>query len=301
MASSVPVKCSCEEGYENKDGQCEVNYFDVVMSVNSQNRISLIFEEELKGDLKQSSLQIKIEGVQAFTFSVRKKDSTKYYLPLKFLENVDDGTSLNLTITENPLKSLNYKILKNYTFTDKLHGFLATSIALASVANATEAAAQIAVASSLGTAIVSNPTAAWTLINTIQIISYIPLNSNTMPDGLKAFITGLGGYTGIIPNPFIFIFDSGTSTSPYLEARNFGTNTSVFWINIGPAMTTFLLIVSMWPIFYLLSKFQLGKISLKIFKLLGNYRYNFFLRFWTQAYLDVGFAALIQLRSVIFI
>lgn len=299
MINSPSIKCSCDTGYYQSGRKCKVNYFGAKISVNRKNRIIIQFDEELAKDLIKENFEISIEGIESFTYSVKKNDFKSFYLPLKFTEDVKDGTDFNLTITKSLLKSKTGKILEKYIYFGKLYEFLAISKVLVTMANNTKAVTQIVVSSSIGSAFISNPSAVWSIINTIQLISYIPLNSNPIPDRLKSFVKGLGSYTEIIPNPFTNIFDSRTLSDPYLQARKFGTNTSVFWINIGPSMITFLFIVSMWPFLSLISNFKLGKFSVKIKKILKNYRYNFFLRFWIQAYLDIGVAALIQLRSVI--
>ena len=157
---------------------------------------------------------------------------------------------------------------------------------------------QISVSTSIGSAILGSPSSAWALINTIQIIAYIPLSSNPLTTRLRAFKIGLGDFN-IIPNAFEYIFSTDSTSEPYLEARNYGIDTSVFWINIGPSFTIFILALLLWPFVYLISKCKLGKISVKMLKILGNYKYSFFLRFWTQLYLDVGVFALVQLKSVI--
>ena len=98
-----------------------------------------------------------------------------------------------------------------------------------------------------------------------------------------------------------YIFSRSIADPPYKEAKEYGITTSSFWINIGPTVTVFLGMLILWPFIWLLSKFDLGKITLKIIKILGNYRYSVFLRFLAQAYLDVGLFSFIQIKSVIII
>ena len=120
-------------------------------------------------------------------------------------------------------------------------GFAKTS----AIFNPTATAAQVIAITSITLSILSNnPSAVWTLLNTIQIIQYIPLNSNPVTPELKAFITGLGQYN-IIPNAFYYIFDSNTTGAPYLQASNYGFTTSVFLINFGQNISILLLIISL--------------------------------------------------------
>ena len=96
-----------------------------------------------------------------------------------------------------------------------------------------------------------------------------------------------------------YAFGNNDTSVPYTEASNFGMDTSVFWVNMGKNITIFLGIVALWPFIYLLSLLKLGKVALKFGNILKNYKYSVFLRFWIQAYLDVGFFSLIQLKAVI--
>jgi hypothetical protein len=168
---------------------------------------------------------------------------------------------------------------------------------LVAIANKTAAEAKVVVSASIGCAIVGNPSTAWALINTIQLISYYPMNTNPLTPGLLAFFNNLGGYN-ILPNSMTYIFDMNSASPPYAEASNYGFISSVFFINIGSFVTSFLAITIFWPVAYILTKIKIGILAGETIKILGNYRYSFFLRFWTQSYLDLGFAAIIQLKAV---
>ena len=97
------------------------------------------------------------------------------------------------------------------------------------------------------------------------------------------------------------MFDPNSTSAPYTEASNYGFNSSVFWINMGPDMTGFIAIIVIFPVILLLSTIKVKKISEKASKYLLNYRYGVFLRFLIQTYLDIGIFAMVQLISVIFI
>ena len=98
----------------------------------------------------------------------------------------------------------------------------------------------------------------------------------------------------------VYIFGANDTSLPYLEAENYGINTSVFWINMGPNATTFLCFIFMIPVVYVLSKSKIAKIAMRFGNIWKNYQFGFFLRYWIQCYLDIGFYSIIQLQSVIF-
>lgn len=293
--------CLCIEGYTEKESVCGVNTFGAKLEVSGINRVSLEFEEELDVELSIKNVVIDIASTKDFTYSVEKKDILTFYFPLKFSEDIKEGTIVNVTIIDKPMLSKDKKALKDYFYTGELHEYLTQTATTSALTNMTAAATQVIVSSSLVMAVISNPSAAWILMNTIQIISYIPLNSSPIPVGLKAFMSGLGSIKSLVPNPFEYIFDSNATAKPYPEALDFGFSTSVFFINIGSPISTLVFIICLWPFIYVLSKFKLGKLSVKLLKILGNYKYNFFLRYLIQAYLELGVASFIQLRSVIYI
>jgi hypothetical protein len=220
-------------------------------------------------------------------------------ITLQFTESVPKNTPLNFQITSVPLYSINNSQLENYIFTGKLYEFnpAVSSAAVKQIANQTAAASKVGVCTSVALSFISNPAATWAIINTIQLVQYLPLSDNPLTVGLRAFFTGLGGYN-IVPSPIGTFLNPSATSDPYPEALNYGISSSVFWVNIGPECITFFTILALWPVVYVLSKFRRFRTTAKIIKMLGNYRYSFFVRFWIQVYLDVGFYAIVQVKSV---
>jgi hypothetical protein len=157
----------------------------------------------------------------------------------------------------------------------------------------------IATLSSIGFTLFLNPSATWTLLNFIQILIYMPLNSNKMTPNLRIFLTGFTGFN-ILPDILGSKVDGKASSSPYLEARRYGVESSVFLKNTGKIFMIFGTAIVAWPFLFALSRCGCEKIALKAMKILENYRYNFFLRFWIQNYLDILIYSLVQVRSVSF-
>ncbi|OMJ77428.1 hypothetical protein SteCoe_22987 [Stentor coeruleus] len=294
-------KCYCKEGFKQSNNNCLEDYFEAVISVDNNNKIKVEFEEEIKVDLSVEDILVSIQNVQKFSYSVSKNDFKTFYVTLNFFEDVYEGTIVNVTLIDYPIFSKNGKVLKDYAYIVKINYYLVTSKMIAAMANSTSTASKFVITSSITMAIMTNPSAVWILLNTIQMVQYMLLSDNQIPEGLETFISGFGNFDNFIPNPFLYIFDLNSTSMPCMQVKDFGYSTSVFFINIGISIAQFCIILSFLPLLYILSKFDLGKISLKINKLLSNYKYSFFLRFWSQAYLDIGIAAIIQLRSVIII
>jgi hypothetical protein len=294
--------CQCLRGYTELDNHCISSNFTAEININSNNKLQLTFEKTLETSLTPQEITIKTIPKINFDIKLYEYSSKTYYITPTFTTTVEIGTNLTLTIIKNPLYSQDNSLLTTYEFSVILNPIILDKpTTLSSVTTKTiEAASQTVFTTSIGTSIVSNPAAVWALINTLQLIYYIPLGSTPMTKGLQEFCLSLGNYN-IIPNPMSMIFSYNLTTAPYYEAQDFGLKTSVFLINIGSSLLIIISFIILWPFIFLLSKFASRGIQRKANTLLKNYKYRFFIRFWTQTYIDIIVYALIQLKSVILI
>ena len=299
-------QCSCILGYQSNGTNCVEYYFTASLGTSftgNKNKLQLFFSAPPTILLYSSNFSVTAPGLNITSIGFYMKDPSTFIFSLLFDMSVPDLSPVLVTILQSPLYSTENSQLQTYTLEGSLHKFdpIRSSTAVKAVTAKAAAASQAAVSTSLGSALLSNPAAAWAMINTIQIIAYIPISANPLTPNLQAFYNGLNNYNSLIPNPMAYAFSSNSTSPPYTEASNYGINTSVFWVNIGNDATSFLFLLGLWPFMYVLSKLKLGKIALKFAKYLGNYRYSVFLRFWIQAYLDAAFYAIIQLKAVSFI
>ena len=295
-------ECYCNQGFTERNNDCEENIFTAHFRVLSNRFCRILFSENIY-NLNSSDFNFSIGNRSDFEVNLLKiKKNSEYVFGFIFKNEVKEGTFIYVNITKKPLYSKKYSRLNDYEFIGILPQFIPVVIdpGVQAVLNSSVAAAQTMVSSSVGAALISNPSAAWALLNTIQILIYLPLNSNKMTENIKRFLSGFSGYN-IIPNVMKFVFSHDSCSEPYLEARRFGINTCVFLLNMGPNFMTLISVLLIWPFIYCLSKCKKGKIAAKSLKLLGNYRYSFFLRYWTQIYLEAGIFAIIQIKSVNFI
>jgi hypothetical protein len=168
------------------------------------------------------------------------------------------------------------------------------------VANNTQTIVKAAASSSVLVALMSNPACFWVFMNTLEIISFLPLNDVPYSDQLEKFFTSFGTFN-LIPNPLKDLVSFDESLTPYSEAKNYGFDTSLFHINAGSYLINLAFFLILIPILYIGQKCCFRFLSEKCGKWLQNYKYNFFLRFWVQSYLNLTILAAIQLKSVIFI
>ena len=270
------------------------------MQVFSKNKLLVSFEEKVDRALILSDFQFVVEKRNDFNVSLlRNLNNKQYEFSAKFELAVDEGTKIEVSILDTDLYSVDQAKLLNYSFIGYLKEYSPKTISktAAAVINSTGAATKTAVTSSIGASIMSNPSAAWALLNTIQIIIFLPLGTNSLTPTLIAFFNSFSGYN-LIPNAFSYFIGEDDMNEPYLEARKYGMSTSVFFINFGSTLAPFIIGIIIWPFIKMISLLPLGKLSKIAQSKLKNYRYNFFIRFWLQAYLEAGIYSIVNLRSV---
>lgn len=292
--------CVCEKGHQKLLGSCKEKYFYADLTVSTINKLKLEFTESPELFLSLSNFNINSALSKAFKPSLFIKNAKIYIISLNPQISIPDNTPISIEILLNPLYSEENSILSTYFYSNELYKQLLSQSdqTLTTTASTTEASSQTAVSTSAAIAIVSNPAAAWALINTIQLIGYLPLGSNPLTPKLRVFCTSLGKYN-LLPNPMEKIYSKNDTEVPYLQGRDFGLETSLFWINIGNNLSILLIILFCWPNIYIVSLLAKGSIATKAKKYLQNYKYNTFIRYWIQSYLDIIVYSIIQIKSVL--
>jgi hypothetical protein len=296
--------CECSPGFKKVASGCSAKYFYGTLDVLKNNNLELHFTEATLTAIDLEDLIFHLNTTDPFinidSIKLLKNFKNSSYLFSLILSNpLLSLSKLSLKITRNPLFSSNFSKLFNYSYevTVQPEKYVLDNSYTAVILNTTKAATKIIVSSSLGTSIVSSPGVAWSLLNTIQLIAFLPLNSNPLTPTLKDFLTSFSSYN-IIPNPLECFFDLDASSEPYLEARRFGISTSVFLINVGSNFLVFVGFLMIWPVFYFLSRKTSGKFAARMNILHKNYKFRFFLRAIIQGYLEIGIYSLVQLKAV---
>ncbi|OMJ65510.1 hypothetical protein SteCoe_38086 [Stentor coeruleus] len=291
---------SCEKGFQFKNEKCVEDYFSAVISVSILNKVKILFLEETENDLSSYSFILSLTPIYPFSYKYFQANSTSFYLTLEFTSDIPKNVQASIDFFENSIFSKSGKILEKYIYNIELYEYIQdiNSTEVKSTTTKISTATKIITAISIGCGAISNPSSAWSLISAIQLISYIPLGSNPLTPTLITFLSSFGQFN-IIPNAAYFIFTPNSSSEPYFEAKKFGYQNSVFWLNAGTTFTSFFVVFVMWPFLFMLSKIKLFE-KKSVMKLLANYKYSFFVRFWILSCLEISICAIIQIRSVRF-
>ena len=296
--------CECLIGYQIEDSSCKDKFFYGNLKVYEQDKLEFILTEPAAVNLEQKDFDIhlndsdknKIDSIKL----LKNLKNSSYIIGVYYTNPIILSTKIKLKLLKKPLYSSQSSRLFNYTFEAIIEPASqgGTNQYTAVILNTTKAATKIIISSSLGTSIVSSPGATWSLLNTIQLIAFLPLNSNPLTPSVRVFLTSFSSYN-IAPNLLEYVFDPSSSSEPYLESRRFGLTTSVFIINIGSNFLAFFILLVLWPLFYFLSKSGTNKLAVKMQVLHKGYIFNFFLRALIQGYLEIGIYSFIQIRAVI--
>ena len=135
------------------------------------------------------------------------------------------------------------------------------------------------------------------LINTLQIIYFIPLSRNPLTPAVVRFCLSVTDYN-IVPNiPEIYIENNSTSL-PFKEAKDIGIDSSLFLINFGSEITLLSLALLFLPIYLIFTIFKFNCLKKFLTFCQKNLKYSFFIRFWLQNHLLLGVYAYLNFDAV---
>ena len=303
--------CECNSGYSGD--KCEKMKFSANVKVLKNASVQVAFTQSLISNLSFWDFHIK-NGSSYIDFNITYSLNGVYILDL--LLNTTISTQLSIEITE--IESLTGAVLfptvypfdiskidtndsiGNSTEKDESNSTTESKPEISTtssvIANTTTSVTKAVISSSLTAAVASNPSSFWTFFNTLELISFLPINSIKYPDKLRDFIKSLGS-SSMIPFPInkkLYI-DSGPA--PYKEAKEFGLDTSLFIVNTFVYIGTFTLFILAYPVLILCKVFTSGNIREFLVKRIDGYKFGFFIRFWIQGFLGITMMAGVQIKS----
>jgi hypothetical protein len=146
--------------------------------------------------------------------------------------------------------------------------------------------------------VASGGTNAWSMLNTIQIFSFLSLLQVNTPLILKSYLKSQESYYPAY-DLFHEIFDD--SIKPFKKARDFKYRSSNFIINTGKPIFVLIIIIMIDLLFCILSKITSGNLKLTFGSVSRKFRYKVYLRYFIQMYIEICIPAIIQLIYVIYI
>ncbi|CAG9335195.1 unnamed protein product [Blepharisma stoltei] len=291
-ASLISDLCYCNLGY-NGTTACTYILFSAKISVLSDNSIYLTFSDTLTNNLTASNLTIKI-GNQEVSYKIEQINGTCYYISLKIKEVITKGTLVALEFLNlKETKSVSNGILNSSEISAALNAYdpAPYSATIESISSQAETGSKTIVSGAVALSFINpSPSGLWSIMNTLQILSYLTLSGIPLSSKMNSFLNNLNSFS-IFPNIFTYFIDENEGSTPYSQAEEFGYDSDLILIIQGNDFTLILASLLAFPIVLFFSRCSHRWISKKFTKTLKNYQYAFYLRFWIQCYLELGAAA----------
>ncbi|CAG9335153.1 unnamed protein product [Blepharisma stoltei] len=292
--------CYCDLGY-NGTKNCTLVNFSVKVSVLSDNSLYLTFSDNLAESLTLNDFTITIAKQGKISCKLEQLNNTCYYISLIISEEISKGTIATLeflNLTE--MRSASNGVLNSSEISISLNSYdpAPYSPAIAAVTSQATASAQTAISGAVALSVVNpNPSSLWSMMNSLQILSYLTLSGIPFSSKMSSFLNNLNSFN-LFPNVFKYVIDKNEGNTPYSQAKNFGFDTDLILITTGNDFTLILTSLSVFPIFFFFSRCSFRWVGKKFVKTVKAYQFAFYLRFWIQCYLELGAAASVGLITL---
>ncbi|CAG9335140.1 unnamed protein product [Blepharisma stoltei] len=299
-ASLINGLCYCNLGY-NGTIACTFIPFSAKLTVLSDNSLYLNFSDSLANSFAKNDVTITIEKQGEVSFKIEQVNSTCYYITLVMNDKISKGALVALKLLNlTQFRSVSNGILSSSELSGYLNYYDPTpyspSVAAAASQAATGVQASISIAAILSF-INPSPSSLWSIMNYLQILSYLTLSGIPISTKMSTFLNNLNSFN-LFPNIFPYFIDENEGNTPYYKAEDFGYNSDLILITTGSDFTLILFSLSALPAAFFFSRCSHRWIGKKFMKALKNYRFSFYLRFWIQCYLELGAAASIGIVTL---
>ncbi|CAG9335952.1 unnamed protein product [Blepharisma stoltei] len=286
----------CPTGWlENK--VC-LSTFNATLTVNPNNTLILSFSDGLKQNLTNEQIMIQIQNHTIPSWSITYISNKEFLISCDFGRKSLQKAVVSLYFNDSEhIESISGSVLLEKYLSGTLYESEFESDEIAGIKNQVSAGIKILVGSGVILSIFSlNPSSLWTMINTIQLLAYIPYASYPITEKISVFFKSMNNFN-IVPNLFLFFIDENESNAPYDRARNYGYDSYLILANIGNDATALCGIIVAIPLVYYFSKCSQRYIGKKFQKIFNEYKFSTFLRFIIVSYLEFGFAATVGILS----
>ena len=297
--------CKCKIGY-SFTGACERNNFYANISINSDNVVTIEFSENPSDTLKIIDFTIDVEKISKNEYEIefKSKSIREYLFKVISSSGIPENCKITIKLNRASLTSENNSLYAKSELTETLYAKTTSTskskqsqnptTTISNLKNSAKPLTTATLASSAASSMFSNPSLFWILFNTLELISFMPIGSIPYPESLVTFFTYLNSLS-IFPSPSSILGVAGEDYPAYYEARKYGIDTSLFLVNIDIILAHLILNLLFIALFFILRIFVARQF---LNKLLGKYRYRYFLKLMIVGSLDFSLFGLIQLRIV---
>ena len=294
----ISLNCfKCSQGYTLIGYSCARDELKLTVTVTENNTIVFTFSEALLSILSTSDFTMHYQS-QVLVFELTPIRNNTYNIVLISTPSAIGSILLSIEFKSRPLGESN-SILSVLEYSCTL---ILTNGAdsLSKVMQNINTVISTLVAGSVFTSVMSNnqPSLVWASLNTAQILCYVPLQNIALPNTLNNFLKAIQPIN-ILPNYWISTgFYNCTDTEINAQFFSYGYSCNYFITNTGELLLAFTLSVAILPFFVIIYYLTTGKVSRYFFSKISEYRWNFFIRYWIEGFIDLMIACVISFSTV---
>eukprot|EP00361_Fabrea_salina_P006010 CAMPEP_0202439950 /NCGR_PEP_ID=MMETSP1345-20130828/36434_1 /ASSEMBLY_ACC=CAM_ASM_000843 /TAXON_ID=342563 /ORGANISM="Fabrea Fabrea salina" /LENGTH=1132 /DNA_ID=CAMNT_0049054511 /DNA_START=125 /DNA_END=3523 /DNA_ORIENTATION=- len=288
--------CECERGYVEEYGFCNRGTFSGSLT-KEESTFTLEFTQNPASELQLEDFDLHTQNKSIkFEFTMKTLSVGKYEFSLEFKSYVSKGEVMFLDLLKSELVSTSDFLLESLSFETQLERFDPADGITKQAQESAQTTSSVTTGASGGAALLNaNPAGVWAMLNTIQDLSYIPLSSNALTPTLRGHFKGLN-IADRVPNVLEYTCDSSSYSNPHYYSKEYGFESNLLLLNAGRNIMVLAGLLVSWPVVWGLSKVPFLESLLT--KLLKQFKYNIFIRFFIQSYFDLAIACFIQICSV---
>jgi hypothetical protein len=320
MGDAEVLSSLCSQNSDNIDSITQdVQLVSASLEYIRDKRLRLSFEKPLLNDLTKESISLykndNLYNNDKFTIQKEPGQTQKYIITLEDFDIYKDnnvaieflnGTFLayrNTYLSKVSLLILAQSLPDNLETPDDIDDSDDSESQYSdqeqTLSAQTELVSMIlSTASTVGAAvsIASGSNNAWSMLSTIQIFSFLPLLQVDMPLMLKSYLKAQESY---YPAYDLFHHVIDDNIQPFEKAREFKYRSSNFILNTGKPIFVIITIVMIDLFSSLLRKLSKGNLKVALEKVTKKFRYEVYLRYFIQMYIEFCIPAILQLIYVI--
>ena len=285
--------CGCNLGYFFNNSMCARKSFFASISISSKNVAVISFTEDLKENLESNALQVQINQVPQI-YSIQMLDNSLYSVSVSFSSSINPGDKLQINFI-SPILSKANSILATTALEVEL--FTEYSYKDILVINQAASIAQFAFVAGVGAAFATsllnvNPLTFFNFLNNMDIYSYTALYYQDLDPSLVKFLQILNP-SSWVPNIFSYFINQSEGNQLDPSFNNYGNSSNLLLINSGSTLGILAGILGIPFIAAIVKNIKISWIRRQSIKILNNYRFKAFLRFFLQSFLELSCNAII--------
>ena len=277
-AQLTPTICKCIKAHKILNSTCVISYFFMLLTLNFDNEVTLIFTEDLEQNLKKSDLNVSINEKEA-SYEIKKISNSAFKLKLDD-SNIDGASYVNINISKiysisSILFNESARALLFYTDNSQILLKVEESRTYAKTGSS------VGLSISLFSGIMSlDITSVFNFMNFAEIFSVLALYGTTLPEDTSEFLISVR-VQKLIPNFFAEVMGRNEQVQLDKFFSSYGFESNRMVVNSGINLMIFTILI----LCFIIEKAFYNNILRKIpkFDLVKNYlEYKIFIEFWLQ-------------------